>query len=170
MSSALPADSRISVRRVGPEDWDVVRDLRLRALQDAPTAFESTYAGEKDRPEPEWRAWLVRPTGTTVVATLDGRSAGLAGGYVEEAGHVELVSMWVTPAARGSGVADALVDEVVRWARGQAAPEIRLWVTRGNEVAERLYSRHGFVRTGVVQPLPPNHPGVEEIGMRLALN
>ncbi len=163
-------DPRVSVRQVGPVDWAVVRDLRLRALQDAPAAFESTYEGERGRSEDEWRAWLNRPTGVTVVASLNGQPAGLAGGYVEEAGHVELVSMWVAPFARGSGVAGALVDEVVNWARLQAAPEVRLWVTRGNDVAERLYSRHGFVRSGQVQPLPPGHPCVDEIGMRLALS
>ena len=148
MSTARPADPRVSIRRVGPEDWEVVRDLRLRALRDAPAAFESTYEGEQGRSEEEWRAWLTRPTGVTVVATLNGQPAGLAGGYVEEAGHVELVSMWVTPSARGSGIADALVADVVHWARMQDAREVRLWVTRGNDVAERLYSRHGFVRSG----------------------
>jgi GNAT superfamily N-acetyltransferase len=170
VSTVRPADPRVSVRQVGPADWAVVRDLRLRALVDAPAAFESTYEGEQGRSEEEWRAWLTRPTGVTVVASLNGQPAGLAGGYVEEAGHVELISMWVVPSARGSGVADALVGEVVRWARVQAAKEVRLWVTRGNDVAERLYSRHGFVRSGQVQPLPPSHSCVDEIGMRLALS
>ncbi|HET6754687.1 MAG TPA: GNAT family N-acetyltransferase [Jiangellaceae bacterium] len=170
MSTARPADPRVSVRRVGPEDWEVVRDLRLRALRDAPAAFESTYEGEQGRSGKEWRAWLTRPTGVTVVATLNGQPAGLAGGYVEEAGHVELVSMWVTPSARGSGMADALVAEVVHWARMRDVHEVRLWVTRGNDVAERLYSRHGFVRSGQAQPLPPTHPCVDEIGMRLVLS
>jgi GNAT superfamily N-acetyltransferase len=170
MSTARPADPRVSIRRVGPEDWEVVRDLRLRALRDAPAAFESTYEGEQGRSEKEWRAWLTRPTGVTVVATLNGQPAGLAGGYVDEAGHVELVSMWVTPSARGSGLADALVAEVVHWARMRDVHEVRLWVTRGNDVAERLYSRHGFVRSGQAQPLPPAHPCVDEIGMRLVLS
>jgi GNAT superfamily N-acetyltransferase len=169
MSTARPSDPRVSIRRVGPEDWEIVRDLRLRALRDAPAAFESTYEGEQGRSEKEWRAWLTRPTGVTVVATLNGQPAGLAGGYVEEAGHVELVSMWVTPSARGSGTADALVAEVVQWARMRDAHEVRLWVTRGNDVAERLYSRHGFVHSGQAQPLPPTHPCVDEIGMLLVL-
>jgi ribosomal protein S18 acetylase RimI-like enzyme len=169
MTTMRPTDPRVSVRQVEPADWEVVRDLRLRALRDAPAAFESTYEGEQGRSEGEWRAWLTRPTGVTVVASLNGQPAGLAGGYVGDAGHVELVSMWVAPSARGSGVADALVDEVVRWAAGRAVPEIRLWVTRGNDAAERLYVRHGFERTGEVQSLPPGHPCADEIGMRLPL-
>lgn len=160
----------ITVRRVGPQDWKVLRELRLSALIDAPAAFESTYEGEQGRPEEQWRQWLTRPTGTMVVAWLDGEPAGLAGGYVEAAGHVELVSMWVRPEARGQGVGSALVDEVVQWARERDVPDVRLWVTRGNDVAEQLYARHGFVRTGTVQSLPPGHPGVEEIGMRLSLS
>ena len=63
---------------------------------------------------------------------------------------------------------DALVDEVLCWACEQGVSEARLWVTRGNEVAERLYVRHGFDRNGEVQPLPSN-PCVDEIGMRIVL-
>jgi GNAT superfamily N-acetyltransferase len=161
--------SEITVRRVGPDDWELVRDLRLRALRDTPAAFESRYEDEQHRPEAGWREWLERPTGISAVASLDGQAAGLVGGFIEEAGHVELVSMWVVPTVRGHGVGRALVEEVVRWAREQDVNEVRLWVTRGNDVAERLYSRHGFVRTGEVQPLPPKHPCAEEIGMRLLL-
>ncbi len=159
----------ISVRPAGPDDWEMVRDLRLAALRDAPPAFESTYEGERDRAEVAWRAWLDRPTGTLVVASMDGLPVGLAGGYIEDAGHVELVSMWVRPEARGRGIGAALVMELARWAREQAAPAIRLWVTRDNEVAERLYSRQGFVRTGETQRLPAGHPGIDEFAMRLDL-
>ena len=80
MSTARPADPRGSIRRVGPEGWEVVRDLRLRALRDAPAAFESTYEGEQGRSEEEWRAWLTRPTGVTVVAVVNGRRDQERGG------------------------------------------------------------------------------------------
>ncbi|HET6918090.1 MAG TPA: GNAT family N-acetyltransferase [Jiangellaceae bacterium] len=159
----------VSVRRIGPEDWMLLRDLRLRALSDSPAAFGSTYEGERPLTEADWRERLTRPGRLSLVALLGDQPAGIAGGHVEEAGHVEVVSMWVVPSARGRGVGDALVDEVLRWARELDVREVRLWVTRGNVVAERLYQRHGFERNGDVKPLPSN-PCVDEVGMRLGLS
>jgi ribosomal protein S18 acetylase RimI-like enzyme len=147
----------------------LLRDLRLRALSDSPAAFGSTYEGERPLTEADWRERLTRPGRLSLVALLGDQPAGIAGGHVEEAGHVEVVSMWVVPSARGRGVGDALVDEVLRWARELNVREVRLWVTRGNVVAERLYERHGFERNGDVKPLPSN-PCVDEIGMRLGLS
>jgi hypothetical protein len=40
------------------EDWEAIRDVRLRALLDAPDAFGSTYKAERGKAEPEWRSWV----------------------------------------------------------------------------------------------------------------
>lgn len=53
----------------------------------------------------------------------------------------------------------------VAWAKDHHAASVHLWVTRGNDVAEWVYARHGFVRTGELQPLPWD-ACVDEIGMR----
>jgi GNAT superfamily N-acetyltransferase len=158
----------LSIRRAGPEDWAVLRELRLNALSGSPSAFGSTYEGERLLRDDEWRERLTRRGRVSLIAFLGDLPVGITGGFVEDAGYAEVVSMWVVPAARGTGVGDALVDEVLNWAREQGASEARLWVTRGNDVAERLYARHGFERNGDVQPLPSN-PCVDEIGMRLVL-
>lgn len=152
------------MRRIGPDDWIDWRDLRLAALLDAPAAFGSTYASQRARSEAEWRDRLDPANGVALIASVDGQAAGMAAGYLVEPGVVELISMWVDPAARGRGAGDALVAEVLRWAAEQAAGEVRLWVTRGNDAAERLYARHGFQRTGDVQPLPSD-PCRDEIAM-----
>ena len=69
---------------------------------------------------------------------------------------MELVSLWVAPLRRGTGVADLLVDAVIEEARDRGCPTVVAWITEGNEAAERLYSRHGFGRTGRVQPVDPD--------------
>ena len=56
--------------------------------------------------------------------------------------------MWVDAAARGTGVADALIDTAVDQARRSGFTTMILWVVVGNERAARCYQRHGFALTG----------------------
>ncbi|HEX6578371.1 MAG TPA: GNAT family N-acetyltransferase [Jiangellaceae bacterium] len=158
----------VRVVRVGPDDWAAWRDVRLEALRDAPTAFGSTFEDQVGRTEQQWRDRLQPANGLTCLSMLHGRVVGMAAGHPEGDGVVELISMWVSPDARRRGVGDALVDEVVRWARELHADAVELWVTRGNNSAERLYARHGFVPTGATKPLPSN-PALDEMKMRLPL-
>jgi GNAT superfamily N-acetyltransferase len=162
----------VRLERLGPDDWQRWRDIRLAALRDAPSAFASSYEREGSRTAGEWRAWLAPDRGLTVLAVDDGgRSLGLVGAHrpVELPEAVELVSMWVAPTARGRGIGHALVREVVVWAREEGAAEVLLWVTRTNDVAHALYERHGFSDTGDEKPLP-SHPCQMETAMRLVLD
>lgn len=61
-----------------------------------------------------------------------------------EAEVTELISLWVDPAARGRGVGDRLVEDIVRWARRSGAATLRLSVMDSNRAARALYERHGF--------------------------
>jgi hypothetical protein len=45
------------VRPVGPDDWALLKHVRLTALADAPEAFYSTLVKEEHRTEAEWRTW-----------------------------------------------------------------------------------------------------------------
>jgi GNAT superfamily N-acetyltransferase len=61
---------------------------------------------------------------------------------------VELISMWVSPVARGKGVGDALIAAVERFARASGAPVLRLAVRAYNASAIRLYERSGLTDVG----------------------
>ena len=61
---------------------------------------------------------------------------------------VHLMAMWVHPAIRGSGAAEALVAAVLAWATSEGAATVRLNVMRPNHRARRLYERCGFRATG----------------------
>lgn len=154
-----------SVRLLTPADWRTFRAVRLQALADAPLAFGSTLSEERERPD---RAWGQRLAGRACFAAWHGQDAvGVVCGIAsdEEVGAAELISMWVHPAERGTGIAGQLVDAVLAWAAAEGYGEVRLWVTDGNDRAERLYARHGFRRTGGTQPYP-NDPERVELEMR----
>jgi GNAT superfamily N-acetyltransferase len=156
----------VSVRRLGPDDWQTWRDVRLAALAEAPHAFASSLAKEQDYDEAGWRARLHPDAGLKAVADAETAAAGLVGAWLPEdrPGAVELFSMWVDPAWRGRGVGDVLIAEVIDWARECRHQRVDLWVVDGNSVAERLYHRHGFRPTGQQQP-HPSDPAASERAM-----
>lgn len=146
-------------------DWAVWRGLRLAALSEAPYAFGSKLAdwqGDGDR-ERRWRDRLEIPGSRNLVAVLDGVASGMASGVPgDSADVVEIISLWVSPAARGKGVADRLIEEIEAWAvRSCRAKTLRLEVTPGNGSAIALYRRHGFADTGELGDPAPGGLGRE---------
>jgi ribosomal protein S18 acetylase RimI-like enzyme len=83
-------------------------------------------------------------------------------------GRMHLVGMWVDSQHRRRGVAQALVEQAVRWAEERRATEVILWVAEHNIPAWRLYERAGFRPTGECQPLPSN-PALTESLLRRSL-
>lgn len=164
----------IDVCRISPADGPELKAVRLAALTGAPSAFGSTYAEEAERADAEWssRAQLAS-TGTdriTVLARIDERTVGIAGGYREETrpAQIELVSVWTAPEARRTGAGRLLVRAVIDWAAETEASSVGLWVTRGNSPAQLLYESMGFRETGEYQPLRSD-PCADEIRMLLEL-
>jgi ribosomal protein S18 acetylase RimI-like enzyme len=170
----------VMVRDITMDDWKLLRDVRLDALSEAPSAFGSTYAREATFTEEQWRdrisdrsvtffgyadpGFVANPLDP---ASTEGDPEGLAGVYVEDR-EAELVSMWVRPSARGQGVGQTLVRAAALWAQERGYPALYLWVTETNESARRLYERCGFAPTGDRQPLPSS-ADLQEVRMRLPL-
>ena len=123
----------------------------MRSLTLEPTAFGSTFEREAAFSDDDWRERLA-PDASPHFVTMDdtGTPTGMVVGALDPENHdmAHLFAMWVDPHARGSGTADALVAEVVRWAAAQGCTELQLRVTEGNDRAERMYRRNGFERTG----------------------
>ena len=138
------------LRRLGPDDWEVLRDVRLRALADSPDAFGSTVEREREFDEKEWRRRLVRP----VYAVLDGdRPVAMAGAFTDD-GRVQVWGMWTDPEHRGRGHARTLLDALVGAAVATGTP-VSLHVNTANPVARAAYEHYGFVATGHLEPLRP---------------
>ncbi len=136
-----------SISLAAVDEWAAVRDLRLRALQESPTAYASTYAREIAFTDLDWQERLATAH-TYLARDPDHEVVGLVTGLWCRDGDVALLGMYVAPAARGSGCADALIDAVVDLTRRRGGIRVVLQVTDGNVRAERCYRRHGFSPTG----------------------
>jgi ribosomal protein S18 acetylase RimI-like enzyme len=148
----------VEIHRVGRDEWGELRALRLRALQDAPDAFGSTYAEESRRTDAEWMGWaadLAEGGSSFGVVADDGSWIAMAVGAPHRVhpGEAWLFAMWVAPDARHAGIGRALVGRIVDWARSRDFPVLRLTVTETNDAAIHLYERCGFIDEGVRLPL-----------------
>jgi GNAT superfamily N-acetyltransferase len=141
-----------------------LRDVRLRALADAPYAFSSSLAREVGLSPEFWEERVVESElgedGAVFIAIEDDQSVGMAGGFFIDEGSrvVMLWGMWVDPLARHGGLGQRLVEAVAGWARDAGADHVRLAVTDCDESqpAAVLYRKLGFVDTGELEPLDWN--------------
>ena len=66
----------------------------------------------------------------------------------EDAGALELHRLYVDSAVKGAGVARALTDDCLAWARAKGAHALYLSVYEDNFRAQAFYKKLGFVHVG----------------------
>ncbi len=143
-----------TIEHLGPDDWRDFREIRLRALADAPTAFGVLLADAEQQPEDTWRSRLDQ--GDPILAVReDDRLVAMGAGWLppDETDRMVVWGMWTAPEARGRDYARALLDRLVDEARAQGRRIVELHVTEGNDTARRLYEGCDFVATGEWTPL-----------------
>jgi GNAT superfamily N-acetyltransferase len=145
----------IAIRAVRAGEGPRLRELRMRAMADAPRAFGATPEHECQQPDEHWLGLVDGGEEVGVYVAIDGESwIGMAAGqwFERERGVVQLWGMWVEPARRGEGIGERLVACVRGWATTHGARFIRLGVIEESP-AIPLYERLGFVLTGETKPL-----------------
>lgn len=161
-----------TVRRLGGADWEAMRELRLRSLLDSPDAFLRSHAEESAYGEEVWRSRLGDDT-ASFLAEVDGKPAGRVSGIPSGPDERDpeaamMVGMWVDPAARGRGVAGALTDALVEWARDAGYRRLVLWVYDAEGRAGSFYRKAGFVPTGRTDTFESDPRPLHFMSMELA--
>lgn len=166
----MPAES-LELRRVTLQDWRSLRQLRLAALLDEPTAYCETWTAAAALPDEAWQARAARGAeggdSFQVMAWDGARAVATAVGF-EQDGVAWLAGVHVAPDLRGHGLLARLLEPIVGWAAERGLPALHLEVHEDNVRAQRAYARLGFVDSGRRRPYPLE-PAAQEQEMVLPL-
>jgi GNAT superfamily N-acetyltransferase len=147
----------IKLELISPTNAPVFKDIRLRALQESPTAFSSTYTEESTLTDADWLKRAAQWSSAKSVAylALDNDAAvGIAAGVLDRNYplRADLMSMWVAPTHRGTGIGRLWVNAIVAWVCGHSVLHLYVMVTSNNDRAIAFYQNLGFVLTGRSKP------------------
>lgn len=164
--------------------------IRLLSLRNDPNCFGSTYSREVEYPDTRWQERLrsqdvfhiiaSRPDGTEECTTQPSYPTGKWIGMIVprrpgvQGEHYTITGMFVSPAARGTGIASRLLKhalEVIREdrkQRGGGQARVDLTVDTSNIAAVQLYQKCGFSID--YEARSPGLSGRPELSMNIILN
>lgn len=130
------------------KEW---RQIRLEALRAAPDAFGATLSEWADRPLEDFAARL-SAVETWAAGLHPGTPLAVAGwrpGWTQGTGDMGWINaVYVTPAARGRGLMDALLARIAARAADARMVRLGLHVALANAPALACYRRAGFSEIG----------------------
>jgi RimJ/RimL family protein N-acetyltransferase len=156
---------QIEITKAGAEAAQRLRSVRLAALKDTPDAFGAKHEDELLFSDSQWQDRLKYTYWCFVVA--DGVDIGLLA--VDKADKDRnsdcwLSSWWISDAFRGQGVAQLMMEWVIKLSRENDWKIIGLGVWPENLRARSAYKKLGFVEAD--KPLPSrSKPGQMYLGM-----
>jgi len=122
--------------------------IRAARAEDVPQIMEIERASySMPWTDTTFRGLIERSDADVLAAEANGRVVGYAAWWVV-VDQAELGNIAVAPKWRGRGVGTRLLEAVIEQARARGARELFLEVRVSNQVAQRLYQRHGFREVG----------------------
>ena len=157
------------IRQIRPDEWQLLKRVRLAALTDSPGAFSEALEQAQHFPESTWQeraqSGAEGRDSFCTVAIHEGKPVGIAVGLpdTEVPGRAYLVSMWVAPPHRGSHVAPSLLARVEAWATARGARVLFAGVQPANARALAFYRKMGFATYEGKLPEHPATTGCEVV-------
>ena len=134
---------KMNIRPLLPSEWEMFRDLRLKALKSEPGVFGSTYADAVKRTEADWRA-LLSPERQQVFGLLDGNTLiGISAVFTsrDDEATAQLVMHYILPEYRGRKLSRLFYEAGLDWARGRKSFRRVIVAARASNAASNAAMR-----------------------------
>ena len=149
---------QVGVRRARPDDVDALVEMFVVVVEEGRWLGTQPPVDRAERRDRFLDEIHTPEKNASLVATVDDEVVGHA--RVDLAPYnVAGLGMMVDVNWRGLGVGGALVRGAIDAARELGAHKLALQVWPHNDVARRLYLRHGFVEEGLLRRHYPRHNG-----------
>jgi len=149
---------QVGVRPARPDDVDSLVDLFLAVVEEGRWLGTQPPVDRNERRDRFLEEIDTPARNTSLTAVVDGEIVGHA--RVDLAPYnVAGLGMMVDARWRGVGVGGALVRGAIDAARELGAHKLALQVWPHNDIARRLYLRHGFVEEGFLRRHYPRRNG-----------
>ncbi len=142
-----------NVRLLSEDEWEIVRDIRLRSLKTNPEAFGGKYNEESLWNESQWRELFIK--NDFLVAFVNGKSAGVLFIEVLNGDHGAscwIGGCWVDPEFRGKKIFSAIFAYLDARAAEKGWERQGLGVWTHNHSAIKAYEALGFTKAGEDMP------------------
>lgn len=142
----------IVVRALGTDEWQLYREVRLAALQNAPNAFVARFEDEASAGDDFWQERMIRAP--RFVAEREGKPVGVVslGQHDDDPETAEVFGLWTAQTARGAHAAWNLVAAADRKAAEDGSQVLYFWAGSDNAAAVGFASSFGFRPTSKRRP------------------
>src|SRR5581483_11406389 len=130
----------LRVKVLAEDEWLRLKDIRLTALLEDPSAFLASHDREVAFGEWQWRQEFAR--GQWNVMLADDKGIGLLGVTREETMTPQecyLEYLWIAPGLRQAGLGSVLLRTVLDRLRDSGVHTVWLYILNGNHGAMRFY-------------------------------
>ena len=131
------------------ENWEELRNLRLRALEESPEWLAAKIEVESARNPEDWEREL-ETAHWRLIADSNNTAGMMAVSKAEPLRDADcwLFGCWIAPEFRGQGVMKVIIDELDQICRTEGWVKQGLGVWPNNERAIRAYKKYGFYAGG----------------------
>jgi GNAT superfamily N-acetyltransferase len=144
------ATAGVDVRRAGLDDLQQVTTLmgELRQYMAQPPTFlynEDTNSAKEDEEwlaDPAHAVWLAYQGTDAVACMVQGPANPRASGIIRDRGTTSIVAAYTRETARNTGIATALLDQVLAWGRAQGYERCAVDWEPMNVLGTRFWMRH----------------------------
>lgn len=135
-----------TIRRLGPQDVSLFKQLRLEALQLEPGVYGSNYAKESQYPEEEWLRRLSNNSAAFYALYHNDDPIGITGVVVDwnDAESALMIASYIRKPYRSRGLSRLFYEQRLAWAREKGLKTATVGHRESNLASKRANQHFRF--------------------------